>query len=273
MSGVVLITGASEGIGRASAFAFAKRGYRLALASRQEETLRQTALDLEQQLNAEVFILPTDVTLPDQVTHLVTQVLERYGNLDILLNNAGICMSGPFVETTLDHWQQVLAVNLWGYIHTIQAVLPHFLAKKKGQIINVGSFGGKMPLPEMSAYCASKYAVTGLTESLRLELRPQGIEVIGIHPGVVRSSFLNRAVFVGDTPKESRARIEESLEGWLSSSCEEVAEAILDASIHHKTDVVVGMAQWATQAYHVFPDLLTMVLQNAAKQGILSMTG
>lgn len=262
MSDVVLITGASEGIGRASAFAFAKQGYRLALASRQEDSLRQTALELEQQLNADVFIVPTDVTLPEQVTHLVSQVLERYGDLHILLNNAGICMSGPFVETTLDHWQQVLAVNLWGYIHTIQSVLPHFLAKKKGQIINVGSFGGKMPLPEMSAYCASKYAVAGLTESLRLELRPQGIEVIGIHPGVVRSSFLNRAIFVGQS-HESQARVEGSLDSLLSNSCEEVAEAIVDASIHHKTDVVVGMAYWATQAYHVFPDLLTAALQNS----------
>lgn len=198
MADVVLITGASEGIGRATAFTFARGGYRLALAARTAETLRQTAIELEQSLNAEVLAVPTDVTQPEQVQNLVERTLERYGRIDCLINNAGICLKGPFLQTTLEHWQALMAVNFWGYLYTIRAVLPDMLKRKKGQIINVGSVGGKMPLPQMSAYCASKYAVSGLTEALRLELQPHGIQVIGVHPGIVSSNFLKRAIFLDE---------------------------------------------------------------------------
>jgi short-subunit dehydrogenase len=278
MSKVVLITGASEGIGRATAFAFARHGAKLVIAARTAETLKKTAIALEQELDAEVLMIPTDVTEPDQVKALVDAALHRFGQVDILINNAGLCMSGPFSATTLQQWQQIMNVNFWGYLHLIEAVLPHFLQRSQGQIINVGSFGGKMPLPGMTAYCASKYAVTGLTETLRLELGPQGIEVIGIHPGVVKSNFLKRAVFVdeidaGDAAStasptapplgSARAQIHAALNSVLVNQPEEVAAAILEASVHHKTDVVVGAAQLATGAYSLFPGLLTTLLQNA----------
>jgi short-subunit dehydrogenase len=274
MPEIVLITGASEGIGRATAHAFASRGAQLVLAARTESTLKQTAIDLEQELDAEILVVPTDVTQPDQVKILVDKALERFQHIDILVNNAGMCMSGPFTATTLEHWQQLMAVNFWGYIHMIQAVLPSMLERHQGKIINVGSFGGKMPLPLMTAYSASKFAVTGLTEALRLELQPQGIEVIGIHPGVVESDFLKRAVFVEEsngretgTPviSSGRQRMQSALEGVFVNQPEDVAAAIVDAVVHHKTDVVVGAAQLAIGAYKFFPDLLTTFLQTSAR--------
>lgn len=279
MVDVVLITGASEGIGRATAFAFARGGYRLALAARTAETLKQTAIDLEQSLNAEVLAIPTDVAQPEQVQTLVERTLERYGRIDCLINNAGICMSGPFLQTTPDHWQQLMAVNFWGYIHTIRAVLPDMLKRKQGQIVNVGSIGGKMPLPYMSAYCASKYAVSGLTEALRLELKSQGIQVIGVHPGIVNSDFLKRAIFLDepqpiasanghDAPTAgglARERMEQALESFLVSQPEEVAEAIWEAVRESKSEVVVGMAQWAVGAYTLFPSLVGPMLQDAPR--------
>lgn len=268
MANVVLITGASEGIGKATARCFARRGDRLVLAARTPETLKQTAIDLEQELDAEVLAWPTDVTCPEQVQALVDQALQRFQQIDILVNNAGICLSGPFADTTLEQWQQLMEVNFWGYVHVIRALLPHLLERGKGQIINVGSFGGKMPLPQMTAYCASKYAVSGLTEALRLELQPQGIEVIGVHPGVVKSNFLERAIFVGPEPAEepvSRSQMQAALDSWLVSQPEEVATAILEAAEQHKTEVVVGMAQWMTGAYALFPEPLRFLLENTTR--------
>ncbi|MFS8897060.1 SDR family oxidoreductase [Synechococcus sp. R3-13] len=278
MADVVLITGASEGIGRATAFTFARGGYRLALAARTAETLKQTAIDLEQSLNAEVLAVPTDVTQPEQVQNLVERTLERYGRIDCLINNAGICMSGPFLQTTPEHWQALMAVNFWGYLHTIRAVLPDMLKRKKGQIINVGSIGGKMPLPQMSAYCASKYAVSGLTEALRLELQPQGIQVIGVHPGIVSSNFLKRAIFLDEVRPASspdsqaqtsggkaREQMQQALESFWVSQPEEVAEAIWDAARQSKSEVVVGMAQWAVGAYTLFPGWVGSLLQNVPR--------
>ncbi|MFS8866581.1 SDR family NAD(P)-dependent oxidoreductase [Synechococcus sp. H65.1] len=274
MANVVLITGASEGIGRATAFTFARGGYRLALAARTAETLKQTAIELEQSFNAEVLAVPTDVTQPEQVQKLVEATLERYGRIDCLINNAGICLSGPFLQTTLEHWQALLAVNFWGYLHTIRAVLPDMLKRKKGQIVNVGSIGGKMPLPQMAAYCASKYAVSGLTEALRLELQPHGIQVIAVHPGLVNSNFLKRAVFVEETgaevsaeenlthPSGARQRMQQALESFWVSQPEEVAAAIWEAVCQSKSEVIVGMAQWAVGAYTLFPGWVGPLLQS-----------
>lgn len=268
MANVVLITGASQGIGKATARCFAQRGDRLVLAARTPETLKQAAIDLEQELDAEVLAVPTDVTIPEQVQTLVDQALQRFPQIDIVINNAGICASGPFTDTTLDHWHQLMDLNFWGYLHVIRALLPHLLQRGKGQIINVGSFGGKMPLPEMTAYCASKYAVSGLTEALRLELQPKGIEVIGVHPGIVQTAFLERAIFVGpDQGQEpvSKTQMQEALDSWLVSQPEEVAEAILKASLEHQTEVVVGAAQWVTGAYAVLPEPLRFLMQNTTR--------
>lgn len=292
MSKVALITGGSAGIGRATARAFAGMGYRLAIASRTEAPLKAVAIDLEKQLNAEVLAIPTDVTDPEQVKHLVNATLERYEAIDILVNNAGICISGPFTSTTRADWEQVINANVWGYINTLQAVVPHMLDRGSGQIINVGSFGGKMPLPEMVAYCTTKYAVTGLTESLRLELEPKGITVIGVHPGIVKTEFLERAIFTGDraaaeaakseaavpdadagsTAEPSaqtatgpqRLQMERALDSFVAQSPTDIADAIVDAALTGKTDVVVGMAQVATSAYQFLPGLIGPLLKNTA---------
>ncbi|MEM9155527.1 MAG: SDR family oxidoreductase [Cyanobacteria bacterium J06642_2] len=290
MSKVALITGGSAGIGRATARAFAQLGYRLAIASRSVDPLKEVAIDLEKHLNAEVLAIPTDVTDSEQVQQLIDRTLERYEAVDILVNNAGICISGPFTATTRADWEQVMNVNVWGYINTLRALVPHMLERGKGQIINVGSFGGKMPLPEMAAYCTAKYAVTGLTESLRLELEPKGIAVIGVHPGIVKTNFLDRAIFTGDraaadhpdstdtkaaestspSPQTAtqtgpqRLQMERALDSFVAQTPEDIATAIVDASLTGKTDVVVGLAQMATSAYQFLPGLIGPLLKNAS---------
>lgn len=201
----VLITGASQGSGRATAQLFSRKGYNIVLAARQPDPLKAVTAEI-QGCGGSALAIPTDVSDFQQVQSLIDQALAVYGRIDVLINNAGICLTGPVESTTLEDWQQIMNTNLWGYIHTIHAVLPHFLEQKSGVIINVGSFGGKMPLPEMTAYCTSKYAVTGLTETLKLELAGKGIHVGIVHPGVINSNFLERAQFRGQNQSEIQQR-------------------------------------------------------------------
>ncbi len=246
-STIVLITAATDGIGRATAFAFAERGARLILVDSTEAALTQTALDLERDLDAEVLAIPADLSQPDQVKALVDQALQRFNRIDCLINHASQYIRGAFSQLSLDQFQSLLAGNFWSYVHLIQAVLPSMLQQGQGQIINIGSVAGKMPLSQMTAYCASKYAVTGLTEALRLELKPKGIEVIGVYPGVQQQDF-------ADSPSSNQ--IQATLEGFLVGESEEIAAAILEAATEHQSEVIVGMAQVAVGAYTLFPDLI-----------------
>ncbi|MEL7034215.1 MAG: SDR family oxidoreductase [Cyanobacteria bacterium J06592_8] len=262
MVSTVLITGASQGSGKATALLFARQDYNVVLAARNPERLEATANEVRS-LGGSALAIPTDVGDVEQVQNLVEKALEFYQNIDVLINNAGICLTGSMAQTTLEDWQQIMNTNFWGYVYTINALLPHFLERQKGTIVNVGSFGGKMPLPDMTAYCASKYAVTGLTETLRLELASQGINVCAVHPGVIKSSFMERAQFRGENENEieqRRQQMESVLGSSIVSQPEDIAEAIWDAVNQKKSDTVVGLATIATEAYRLFPGLMQFMI-------------
>lgn len=265
MTSTVLITGASQGSGRATALLFARNGYDVALAARQPERLESVAHQIEA-LGQRAIAVPTDVGNAEQVERLVAKTLETFGQVDVLVNNAGICLSGAIEQTSLADWHQIMDTNFWGYVHTVQALLPHFVERKTGAIANVGSFGGKMPLPQMTAYCASKYAVTGFTESLRLELAPQGIHVCAIHPGVINSDFLERAQFRSTTEQVSdtmRQRMQATLQSAWVSQPEDIAQAIWNAIRHQKPEIVVGATFWATELHRLFPSVTQWAMQQA----------
>ncbi len=258
----VLITGASQGSGKATALRFAREGWNVTLAARSPERLEAVAAKIRA-MGRQALAVPTDVGKADQVANLVEKSVDTYGRVDALINNAGICLTGPMVNTSLEDWRQILDTNLWGCIYTIQALLPAMLEQGSGTIINVGSFGGKMPLPQMTAYCASKYALTGLTETLRLELASQGIHVGIVHPGVINSDFLERAMFRGETDQESGARQQQMAEmlksGWASQP-EDIAAAVWKAVKQRQTEVVVGPAVVATELNRLFPQLTQWAL-------------
>ncbi|MGF1494164.1 MAG: SDR family NAD(P)-dependent oxidoreductase [Microcoleaceae cyanobacterium] len=265
MPPTVVITGASQGSGRATAHRFAKEGYNVVLAARQLERL-QTVADEVRSLGRSALAISTDVTDFQQVQALADSALETFETIDVLVNNAGICLTGPAEKTTLEDWQQIMNTNFWGYVHTIQAFLPHLLKYGSGTIVNVGSFGGKMPLPEMTAYCASKYAVTGLTETLRLELTSKGIQVCAVHPGVINSDFLERAKFRGGSDSEAEQR-RQQMSGILQSTWvsqpEDIANGIWNAVKQRKDEVIVGPALLATEAYRLFPGLTQLLLKQS----------
>ena len=142
----VLITGASQGAGKATALRFAQEGWDVTLAARSPERLEAVAEEIRT-MGRQALAVPTDMGNAEQVANLVDKALATHGLIDALINNAGICLTGPMVNTSLEDWHQILDTNLWGCIHTIQALLPAMLDQGNGTIINVGSFGGKMPLP------------------------------------------------------------------------------------------------------------------------------
>ncbi|MGF1482142.1 MAG: SDR family NAD(P)-dependent oxidoreductase [Cyanophyceae cyanobacterium] len=260
MASTVLITGASQGIGKATAQLFAERGDNVVLAARNPDPLYAVA-DSIRAGGQGVLAVPTDVSQAEQVTTLVEKALDTYGHIDVLVNNAGICMNGEMAQTTLEDWRRVIDVNLWGYIYTIHALLPQFLQRKAGTIVNVGSFGGKVPLPKMTAYCTSKFAVTGLTETLRIELEPAGIHVCAVHPSVTNSDFLERTIFRGNNASQQRQQMSELLTSPIASQPEDVAKAILEVVEHPKGEIVVGSAVVPTAAYRLAPGLTQWLMQ------------
>jgi NADP-dependent 3-hydroxy acid dehydrogenase YdfG len=265
MAPTVLITGASQGMGKATAQLFAQKGYDVVLAAREADRLHSVAQEIREQ-SCQALAVPTDVSDSQQVNALVEKALDAYTHIDVLVNNAGICMTAPMAKTTQQDWQDIINVNLWGYIYTIQALLPHFLEQKSGTIVNVGSFGGKVPLPNMTAYCTSKYAVTGLTETLRLELEPQGIQVCGVHPSVTNSDFLERAVFRSEATSDTenqRQQMGEILKSPVASQPQDVAQAVWDVVQHPQAEVVVGTGAIATTAHRFAPSLTQWLLQRS----------
>lgn len=262
MTSTVLITGASQGTGKATALLFAKKGYNVILAAREPERLEALANQVLS-LGVSSLAIPTDVTNIEQVQYLVNQSLDYYETIDVLVNNAGICLTASTEHTTLEDWHELMNTNFFGYVNMIHTLLPHFLKQKHGTIVNVGSFGGKMPLPQMAAYCASKYAVTGLTESLRLELQKKDIHVCAVHPGIINSNFLERAQFRGEDELEIeqlRQRLDSALASTWVSQPEDIAQAIWNAVEKKQSEVVVGPAVLATETYRLFPGLMQLIL-------------
>lgn len=266
MSQHVLITGASQGAGRATALKFASKGWDVTLTARGEDRLNAVAEQVEA-MGQKAFAMPTDVGNAEQIEALVDKSISTFGKIDALINNAGICLTGPIASTTLEDWRNLLDTNLWGCIHTIHAALPSMLERQQGSIVNVGSFGGKMPLPQMTAYCTSKYALTGLTESLRLELSGQGIHVGIVHPGVIDSDFMERAMFRGKDDGEADGNRQQMMDvlgsSWVSQP-EDIAEAVWKMMEKKRDEMVVGPVAVATELNRLFPQLTQWALAKGA---------
>lgn len=267
MASTVLITGASQGIGKATALKFAQNGYNLVLASRNVDRLKATAEELKS-ISPSVTAISTDVRDPVQVQSLIDRAISEYGSIDVLVNNAGVYISGPADRFSLEDWHTVIDTNLWGYIHTIHALLPHLITQGQGMIVNVSSIGGKVPLPYLVPYSTSKFALTGLTQSLQSELSPKGITVCGIYPNVIKSDFMERAIFRGKDEEDAIARrkqLEQVLSAPVIEKPEDVANAIWDAVKHQKTEVVVGSAGASVASSRLFPDFLQWVMRRTFK--------
>lgn len=267
MAPTALITGGSQGIGRETALLFASKGYNIAIAARNGERLEAAANEIRRQ-GVEVLAHPADTRNVEQVRALVEATQARFGAIDVLINNAGIYCSGPTEAFSLDDWHTVLDTNLWGYIHTIHAVLPAMVDRGSGTIINVSSIGGKVPVPYLTPYCTSKFAIAGLTESLHSELEPKGVHVGGIYPNVIKSDFMERAMFRGKDESDVTARREQLNQVLTAPIVEkpaDVAKAIWEAVNQRKKEVVVGSANVSIASHRLIPGAMQALFRRTFK--------
>lgn len=188
---VVIITGASAGIGAATARMFAQEGARIVLAARREEMLKEVAASLPS--GTQTLIVPTDVGDESHVENLVNQTIQRFGTIDVLVNNAGYGAFGPITELTTAEFDDVIRVNLRGVFLCTKYVLPHFYEQGHGAVVTVSSLAGKHGFVGGGAYCASKFGVMGLMESVFHEARKRDVRVITLTPGSVDTSFFDAA--------------------------------------------------------------------------------
>lgn len=195
---VVIITGASSGIGAATVQAFGAAGARVVLVARDAAALERVAAPF----SGTALVCPADVTDADACQRVVTMTLERFGRIDILVNNAGIGLASPAAEIARNDLEQVLAVNLIGPLMLTQAVLPQMRRQGSGRIVNVSSTIGVFALPYLGGYAASKAALDRMTEALRMELRGSGIGVTLVRPGTTRTGF--RTHRLGEGSEERR---------------------------------------------------------------------
>lgn len=267
MAPTALITGGSQGIGRETALLFASKGYNIAIAARNADRLEAAANEIRRQ-GVEVLAHPADTRDFGQVRSLVEKVQSQFGAIDVLINNAGIYCSGPTEAFSLDDWHTILDTNLWGYIHTIHAVLPAMVERGKGTIINLSSIGGKVPVPYLTVYCTSKFAVAGLTESLHSELEPKGIHVGGIYPNLIKSDFMERAVFRGKDLEDANARREQLNQVLAAPIVEkptDVAKAVWEAVDQRKKEVIVGSANVSIASHRLIPGAMQALFRRTFK--------
>ncbi|WWQ65330.1 SDR family oxidoreductase [Streptomyces sp. Q6] len=239
---LVLVTGAGSGIGRATAFAFAEAGARVVAVDRDAESAARTA-ELARLIGApQAWAETVDVTDEQAMEKLAEKVASEYGVLDVLVNNAGIGLSGSFFDTSPEDWKRVLDVNLWGVIHGCRLFGKQMAERGQGgHIVNTASAAAYQPSKALPAYSTSKAAVLMLSECLRAELAGQGIGVSAICPGLVNTNITATARFAGVDAEEEKRRQKKSsrLYGLRNYPPEKVADAILGAVVHNKAVVPV----------------------------------
>jgi len=225
---VVLITGASMGIGAATARAFAEHPVRLALLARSEQRLQALAAELDARPGVSALPLVADVSDRAGVKRAVERAQEAFGTIDILVNNAGVGMRSPIGDIDFTLARQLFDINYWGAIHMIEAVLPDMRARGDGLIINISSIVGRRAMPAIGVYSGSKFALNALTESMRVELRSSNIRVVSFYPGVTESEF-GRNLLTGDGSAHGQGRMK-------PTPAEQVGRAIVRAAQREPRD-------------------------------------
>ena len=203
---IVLITGASSGIGRCLAIDFAKLGAVVIGCGRSQERLDQTLNEIRSH-GRTVKIIPCDVGSREQVRAMVAEVMEKFGRVDILINNAGIGMRKPFADTPIETVEEIMRTNYLGMIYCTHAVLPSMIERRSGHIVNISSVAGVIGFVNIAGYCGSKFAMNGFSEALYHEVKPYGIHVSVICPGPVRTEFTR--AFDEELPKSPSSLIVE----------------------------------------------------------------
>jgi short-subunit dehydrogenase len=261
----VVIAGASSGIGRATALAFAREGAKLVLAARRAELLEEVAEECESAGAPATLVVPTDVTDAGAVQALATRAAGAFSQVDVWINNAGTGVFGPYHEADIALHRRTVEVNLFGAMHGAHAVLPVFKRQGRGVLINMVSLGGWAPTPFAAAYTASKFGIRGFTASLRQEIGPdEDIHICAIFPAMVDTpGFVHGANMSGKTLDP----------GPLLYRPEDVAARMVEIARHPQGEVAVGWPARAAQiAYNLSPRT-TEIVVGATMRRLVSRAG
>ena len=261
---VVIVTGASSGIGKALAYEVAKHGARVVMAARNAEELTRIGRDVEARFpGVETLAVQTDVTREEDCKALVERTVERFGGVDVLINNAGISMRAMFDELDLSVIRRVMDVNFWGTVNCTRYAIPYLLAAR-GSVVGIISVAGFLGLPGRTGYSASKYAVRGFLNTLRVENLKRGLHVLVAAPGFTASNIRNTALVANGEQQGESPRAEDKM-----MSAERCAEIIVRGIIKRKREIVMT---WVEGKLSVFlskwcPSLLDrLAYQHMAKE-------
>jgi NAD(P)-dependent dehydrogenase (short-subunit alcohol dehydrogenase family) len=256
----VLITGGSRGLGLVLAREFGRAGARVAICARDTDELERARADLQQR-GTSVLAVPCDVTERAQVTEMVNTVRQHFGRVDVLVNNAGVIQVGPMEVMTIEDYEEAMKAHFWGPLYTMLAVLPEMRGRRSGRIVNISSIGGKISVPHLVPYSASKFALVGLSSGLRAELQKDGIVVTTVCPGLMRTGSPRNATFKGQHRAEyAWFSISDSLP-VTSISAEKAASDIIAACRRGDAEVVLSIqAQLAVKFHALFPGITADML-------------
>ncbi|HEY0132564.1 MAG TPA: SDR family NAD(P)-dependent oxidoreductase, partial [Nannocystis sp.] len=254
---VVVVTGGGRGLGFAVARELRRRGCRLAICGRDGEVVARAA----EALGGDVFAAACDASDPAQVGEFVAAVLRRFGRIDVLINNAGQCFVGPIVELQQADLEYALRNIFWAHVHPTMAIVPHMRARGSGRIVNVTSMGGKVPIPHQAAYVASKYAATGWSEVLTIELHKEGILVSTVTPPPLDDGAPVHAHFHGREDGEFRWFASMLSSPLTATRTERAARAIVDAAEYGDAARAISLDSWLGARTHgLAPGLVSRLL-------------
>ncbi|MEO7133702.1 MAG: SDR family oxidoreductase [Vicinamibacterales bacterium] len=261
---VVLITGGSRGLGLVLARQLAKNGALVGLLARNADELSRARETIPAPFPVQLLV--ADVTVASQVEHAVDTLIQRFGRIDVVINNAGQILSAPLADTTDADFKALIDVHVWGMLNVTRAALPHLARHRSGRVVNICSIGSRIPVPHLSAYCTSKFAQAGLSAVMGEELRQQGIRVTTVMPGLMRTGSHVQAWFKGDQPKEfALFSLVAGLPG-TSMSAERAARLILAAAARGQAEAIVPCTvRQIAKAAALFPNLAIGTLRGVQR--------
>lgn len=253
---VVIITGATSGIGKATAAHFGNKGSKVVVVARSQENV-STTIDSFKKQSIDCFGVVADVSIKDECKRIVDETIAAFGTIDILINNAGISMRALFVDADISVIEKLMQVNFWGTVYTTKFALPHIL-KNGGSVVGISSIGGLIGLPARTGYSASKYAMQGFLNSLRTENKKTGLHVMVACPGFTSSNIRNTALTADGSPQGKSPREEGKM-----MSAEKVAAYIYRGVIKRKRTVTMTLDGLLVRGIgRIFPKLFERVVYN-----------
>ena len=258
---VVLITGGSRGLGLVMARQLAAEGARLALLARDEKELAQARQDLAV-YGPELLLIQADVRNRTEVSEAIERVVTRFGRLDVLINNAGVIQVGPFDHMKVDDFEDALAVHFWGPLYLMMAAIPLMKQQGRGRIVNIASVGGRVAMPHLLPYSASKFALTGLSDGMRAELAKDNILVTTVNPGLMRTGSHVNALVKGQHEREFAWFTILGALPITSTSAENAAAQIIEACRYGDAQLTITLsARLLAGLNHLFPETMADVMK------------